>query len=97
MSVPVDIEIVKRARAKIEDPHHWCMGMGWQKADGSPAVIGDEIARYCAWGAILSAAHELIANSNHAEEAAIRIALKMAGEIEDVEDLRADLEKALGR
>jgi hypothetical protein len=60
MSVPLDIQIVRRARDLIADRAHWCQGFGALAADGRIAnPRSGDAASFCALGALDRAAMDL--------------------------------------
>jgi hypothetical protein len=60
MARPLQIQIVERARALIEDKHHWCRNHVALDATGVSVFPTNPIAiKRCALGALIAAAYEL--------------------------------------
>lgn len=53
------VEILKAAKAKIEDPAHWCQGNAAWDLNGRACVPEDHNARsWCSWGAVTAASRQ---------------------------------------
>jgi hypothetical protein len=63
MALPVERQIVARARALIAAPHTWTQGEFAREALGRPVHWrSPEAARFCIWGALNRAACEFTPN-----------------------------------
>ena len=83
MSTPLDTAIARRARAIIADPAHWCRDFFVAYDNGSPLIFGDiesdAAKRFCAHGALMRAASEMIADPREADDIATGIVCRMIG------------------
>jgi hypothetical protein len=71
MSKPVSAIIMERARELIAEPEHWCRGSYARGKGGVSVSVGDSSARrYCAMGALILAAFDLVGNMGQARELA---------------------------
>jgi len=71
MSKPVKVQILKRARALIEDELHWCPCDLARDAMGfSVSPTDSNAVQRCALGALMAAAREFTTDANLAHELA---------------------------
>ena len=72
MSKPLKAQIVKKARALIEDERHWCRGELARDMDTLSVCPTDRRAvRRCALGALIAAAYQITNDFNRAHDLAI--------------------------
>jgi hypothetical protein len=72
MSNPLKVQIIKRARALIEDERHWCRNELARDANGRSLDPTDRsAARRCGLGALIAAAYEITNDHRCAQELAI--------------------------
>ena len=65
MSKPINLQIVERARAFIEDKRHWCPGdLGRDAFGNSVSPIDSCAEQRCALGALVAAAFEFTGDSH---------------------------------
>ncbi len=80
MSKPLTRPILERARALIADKNQWCRGSLVKDAHGRQVDPWDTTAvRRCAYGALIAAALELVADVNQARDLADAIAKEFHG------------------
>jgi len=80
MSKPLTRQILDRARNLIADKDHWCRGSLAKDVRGRQVDPWDKTAvRRCAYGALIAAAFELVADVNQARDLADSIARKVHG------------------
>jgi len=79
VSIPVETQIIARARDMIADPNCWCQGSGGRDANDKPVNYGDlsRAKKVCAYGALARAASEIIADPQEADGVACSIARRM--------------------
>ena len=78
MSMPLSRAIIGRAYALIVDEKRWCWGALARDEGGRPVEPTDEAARrWCAFGALIAAAHELVGDLCQAHHLADFAARKM--------------------
>ena len=71
MSNPLKVHIVEHARALIASEAHWCRGQIAQDPDGLAVCATDPNAsKFCAYGALVVAAHHLTNDCRQAYELA---------------------------
>jgi hypothetical protein len=71
MSKPLKQHILERARALIADKNHWCRGSLARDGRGRQVDPWDKNAvPRCAYGALIAAAFELVADVNQARDLA---------------------------
>lgn len=83
MSQPLDITIVRRARALIADPRNWCRGFGALGPDGRQTDDARKAVQFCAWGALCRASDDLLSDAFKACVAAYAVAARMVPEIDE--------------
>ena len=78
MSNPLSRSIIGRAHALIADERHWCRG-ALARDKGGRAVEPTETAarRWCAFGALIAAAHEMVGDLDQAHHLASLAARRM--------------------
>src|SRR5271169_4952575 len=77
MSKPLTRPIIERARALIADEDHWCRAALAKDVDGRQVDPTDKTARrWCAVGAIIAAAFELVGDVKQAHNLAEVVARK---------------------
>ncbi len=80
MSKPLNRQVLERARALILDKDHWCRGSLAKDVRGRQVEPWDKTAvRRCAYGALIAAAFELVADVNQARDLADAIARNAHG------------------
>jgi hypothetical protein len=80
MSKPLARPILERARALIADKSHWCRGTLARDLRGQQVNPWETTAvRRCAYGALIAAAFELVADVNQARDLADAVARKIHG------------------
>ena len=80
------VEILKRAKRRIENPRHWCVGANGRDRQGKSVFPwSPDACRWCAYGAIDAAE---LPHIRHALEYLDAAAFEVSGEIEDA---RVDL------
>ena len=81
MSKPLTRPIIERARALIADEDHWCRAALAKDEDGRQVDPTDATARrWCAVGAIIAAAFELVGDVKQAHNLAEVVARKIRGD-----------------
>jgi hypothetical protein len=72
MSKSLKVQIVEKARARIEDERHWCRGELARDVDALSVRPTDSRAeKRCALGALIAAAYEITKDQSQAHEIAI--------------------------
>ena len=80
MSKPLTRQILERARELIADKSHWCRGSLAKDIGGRQVDPWDPAAmRRCAYGAVIAAAFELVADSKQARDLADAVAREIHG------------------
>jgi hypothetical protein len=80
MSKPLTLPILERARALIADKNHWCRGSLAKDVRGRQVDPWDTTAvRRCAYGALIAAAFELVADVNQARDLANAVVREFHG------------------
>jgi hypothetical protein len=80
MSKPLTRQILERARDLIADKNHWCRGSLAKDVGGRQVDPWDSTAmRRCAYGALIAAAFELVADSKQARDLADAVAKEIHG------------------
>lgn len=80
MSKPLKRQILERARTLISDENHWCRGALGRDVYGNRVDPTDPTAlRRCAFGALMAAAVELVADPKQARALAHAIAQETCG------------------
>src|SRR5688572_13346446 len=80
MAKPFDVIVLERARALIADKANWCRGALARNASGTPVHPTASAARkWCAYGALLAAAHELTNDLSQAHSLAAQTARAFHG------------------
>ena len=80
MSKPLTRPILERARELIADKDHWCRGSLAKDVRGRQVDPWDKSAvRRCAYGALIAAAFELVADVNQARDLADAVAKDIRG------------------
>ena len=80
MSKPLSQPILERARALIVDKNHWCRGSLARDVRGRQVDPWKTTAvRRCAYGALIAAAFELVADVNQARDLADAVAREIHG------------------
>ncbi len=80
MSKPLKRQILDRARTLIADKDHWCRGSLARDVRGRQVDPWDKSAvRRCAYGALIAAAFELVADSKQARDLADAVAKEIHG------------------
>jgi hypothetical protein len=68
MTLSLHYQVLRNARALIEEPTRWTRGVLGRAASGRPVMWHDEEAcRWCALGAINRAAYDLVGDKEQAE------------------------------
>jgi len=71
MSKPLNRPIMERARSLLADEKHWCRGALARDEGGRQVDPTDAIARrWCAFGALVAAAYELVTDLSQAHDLA---------------------------
>ena len=82
MSKPLTRQILEHARDLIADKNHWCRGSLAKDVGGRQVDPWDSAAmRRCAYGALIAAAFELVADSKQARDLADAVARETHGSI----------------
>ena len=80
MSKPIHIQIIEMARLLVEDERKWCRSQMAFDSYGTPVCPTDDTAsRWCAYGALVAAAHNMAGDSGRAKDLAA-IAVKHFGD-----------------
>lgn len=80
MSKPLTRQILERARDLIADKNRWCRGSLAKDVGGRQVDPWDSTAmRRCAYGALIAAAFELVADSKQARDLADAVAKEIHG------------------
>ena len=80
MSKPLSQPILERARALIADKNHWCRGSLARDVRGRQVDPWKTTAvRRCAYGVLIAAAFELVADVNQARDLADAVAREIHG------------------
>ena len=80
MSKPFSRPIVEGARALVEDENHWCRGALARDGSGRQVDPTDATARrWCAYGALVAAAFELVSDLSQAHDLADAAAREIRG------------------
>ena len=79
VSQPLQRQIIAAALTLIEDQERWSRGAIARTADRSACAWSDpNVVRFCALGALVRAAADLVGNEDHARELAVQAAREIA-------------------
>jgi len=79
MAQPLQPQLIAAALALIEDQERWTRGAIARTADRSACAWSDpDAVRFCAVGALVRAAYDLVGNEDHARELAVQAAREIA-------------------
>jgi hypothetical protein len=80
MSKPIQIQIIEMARLLVQDEKKWCRSQMAFDSYGTPVCPTDDTAsKWCAYGALVAAAHNMAGDSGRAIDLAA-IAVKDFGD-----------------
>ena len=80
MSKPLSQPIIERGRALIADENRWCRGALARDESGRQVDPTDAVARrWCAYGALVAAAFELVGDLSQAHDLAVAAAREIHG------------------
>lgn len=73
MTMPLNLQILQKARDLIEDERHWCRGELARDTNGLSVCPTDERAtRRCGLGALIAAAQQITGDAHLAHDLALR-------------------------